>query len=176
MSTFIAVRKSTDRLVEERQIHLRSVRHSAFNRNADRTWTVVWRRLYTPLSLSDPTGPIAALYQDIGAFVVREVAKNQLRSRANRGIRPRPKRMPQSSNFRRQRRAPILRFGASVRKSDQSARAKNSDESPDILLTAKSPGRFRTRLRRDGWKLRGQRHLARWVQPSRAVSSVENVT
>ena len=89
----------------------------------------------TPLSLSDPTGPIAALYQDIGAFVVREVAK------INSGRGPTAELDPDRRGCLKVQIAdvndglPFYVSGASVRKSDQSARAKNSNESPDVLLT-----------------------------------------
>lgn len=89
----------------------------------------------TPLSLSDPTGPIAALYQDIGACVVREVAK------INSGRGPTAALDPDRRGCLKVQISdvndglPFYVSGSSVRKSDQSARAKNSDESPDILLT-----------------------------------------
>ena len=89
----------------------------------------------TPLSLSDPTGPIAALYQDIGAFVVREVAK------INSGRGPTAELDPDRRGCLKVQIAdvndglPFYVSGASVRKFDRSARAKNSNESPDVLLT-----------------------------------------
>ena len=132
----------------------------------------------TPLSLSDPTGPIASALPRHRRKAVRRSRQNQLRSRANRSIRPRPKRVPQSPNFRRQRRASILRFWSVGPKIRPIRSREKLRRVPGYFAHPRraSPGRFRTRLRRDGWKLRGQRNLARWIQPSRPVSSVENVT
>jgi Mrp family chromosome partitioning ATPase/DUF971 family protein len=87
-----------------------------------------------PMTLSDPTGPIAALYTEIGACVVREVAK------INSGRGPTAFLDPDRRGCLKVQISdvddgkPFYVSGASVRKSDQSARVKNSNESPDVLL------------------------------------------